>query len=135
MATSCGGWGSEFASGERRRQDPGFIPLLPGRSTSVPPPRTRVTDLLPTHRALLDRHRARLVELMVIAVSQGLDPNEMGFIIGDTKGEFGAACRSEGAGDEFLVSGTDQPAMVVPLGLDGLWGIVVAIVPQALLAL
>lgn len=92
--------------------------------------RPSIRDLLPSHRCLLDHHRRRLIELMGIAIEQGIDPSSMAFVIADTRGDFGIECVS--AGFEFLSLDPDGAAsMVIGLGTDGLVVIVAELVPDA----
>jgi hypothetical protein len=94
--------------------------------------RASIRDLLPTHRALLQRHRDRLVELMNIAVAAGLAAIEMSFILTDLGSHFGVACLAEGAGREFVVSDREsEPVILVPLGVNGLLVILAAMLPEA----
>lgn len=99
-----------------------------------PDERPRITDLLPTHRELLRRHQPRLVELARMAQDQHLDLADLAFIIADASGMFGSSCIEAEAGWEFLVNSEDAPGvMVIPIDVDGLMAILVAVVPEALL--
>jgi hypothetical protein len=93
--------------------------------------RPSILHLLPTHEALLDRHRARLRELMGLATGAGFAPGTMAFIVADLAGSFGRACIEEGAGIEFLVVIEGAAAMAVPIGVDGLLVILLDVVPEA----
>jgi hypothetical protein len=96
------------------------------------PERPHITDLLATHRRLLDRHLDRIRDLMAIAVDRDHEATEMSFIVADLAGHFGAACLEESAAVEFVVfGGGPPPTIVMPIGVDGLVAILREVVPEA----
>lgn len=89
--------------------------------------RDSISKLLPSHRRLLERHRGRLAWM---ARTAKLNIAQLGGIIASRRGEFGRVVAE--AGEMFVVADYEQGEVVVlALGLDGLFDIAAAVLPEA----